>query len=277
LENTLIVVTSDNGMAFPAAKANLMEYGTHVPLAICLPGSMKGGRIVFDLVSVIDLAPTFLELAGIKEIPEMTGISLADLLIPQENHPDKVHREFVLTGRERHTHARPDNLGYPSRALRTQDYLYIRNFKPDLWPAGDPVDASDTISGPSQEKKPLWPGYHDVDDSPSKLYIMENQAAFPSAYAMAFERRPAEQLFSIVEDPACLQDLSSDPAYAAVRDSLRHVLDEALTRQGDPRVLGHGDIFDSYPRHSRMRDFPGFKRRGEYNPDFIQEGQQTIK
>src|SRR5690606_10094023 len=66
LDNTIIVVTSDNGMSFPSAKANLQEYGTHVPLAICWPSKMKGNRTVNDLVSLIDLAPTFMEIAGIK-------------------------------------------------------------------------------------------------------------------------------------------------------------------------------------------------------------------
>jgi len=65
LENTLVVVTSDNGMPFPRAKANLYEYGTHAPLAICWPARVKGGRVVNDLISFVDFAPTFLEAAGL--------------------------------------------------------------------------------------------------------------------------------------------------------------------------------------------------------------------
>src|SRR6185437_4240925 len=73
LENTLIVVTSDNGMPFPSAKANLMEYGSHVPLAICWPAKIRKGHTCDDLVSLIDLAPTFLQVAGIDKLPKMTG------------------------------------------------------------------------------------------------------------------------------------------------------------------------------------------------------------
>jgi uncharacterized sulfatase len=73
LDYTIIVVTADNGMPFPSAKANLQEYGTHVPLAICWPKKTAGDRTVNDLVSMIDLAPTFLEVANVKDAPVMTG------------------------------------------------------------------------------------------------------------------------------------------------------------------------------------------------------------
>jgi len=77
LNNTIIIFTSDNGMAFPAAKNNLYEYGIHMPLAIRWPqGIQKGGRIVDDLVSLTDLAPTLLKCAGVKVPEEMTGKSL---------------------------------------------------------------------------------------------------------------------------------------------------------------------------------------------------------
>jgi len=64
LENTIVVVTSDNGMSFPRAKANGYEYGIHVPLAMRFPKAFGEGRTVEDLVSFVDFAPTFLELTG---------------------------------------------------------------------------------------------------------------------------------------------------------------------------------------------------------------------
>ncbi len=76
LDNTIIVVTSDNGMPFPRAKANLYEYGTHEPLAIYWGKNIPNGRRVSDLVSFTDFAPTFLETAGIPVPPEMSGKSL---------------------------------------------------------------------------------------------------------------------------------------------------------------------------------------------------------
>ncbi|MCM4167133.1 Ulvan-active sulfatase [Arenibacter antarcticus] len=277
LENTIIVVTADNGMPFPSAKANLQEYGTHVPLAICWPSKMKGNRVVEDLVALIDMAPTFLELAKVVKVPEMTGKSLSKLLIPVPDVQPKKHREFVLTGRERHTHARPDNLGYPARAIRTQDYLYVRNFKPHLWPAGDPVPFTQKTQATTQGFKPLWPGFHDVDDSPSKLFLMEQQSEYPRHYNLAYDKRPSEQLYDIRKDPGCVNNVAQEPEYEEIRMDLKTKLEIELKRQGDPRVLGYGNIFDSYPRMSIMRQFDGFNERGEYNLDYIQEGQVKIE
>ena len=250
LENTIIVATSDNGMPFPSAKANIMEYGTHVPLAVCWPEKIKGNRIVNDLVSLIDLAPTFLEIAGIKNIPEMTGRSLSKILFSDKQGKVDAGRKYVLTGRERHSHARPDNLGYPSRAIRTRDYLYIRNFKPERWPAGNP------------------PGYYDYDNSPSKLFLLEKKNEWPKQFNLAFSKRPAEQLYDIKKDPGCINNIAEDPAYLKIKKELSKILSDELKKQGDPRVTGNGDIFESYPRFGPMRDFPGFKKRGEYNPAF---------
>ena len=64
LDNTIVIVTADNGMPFPRAKANCYEYGIHVPFAVRYPKEYPGGRIVDDPVSFADLAPTILEITG---------------------------------------------------------------------------------------------------------------------------------------------------------------------------------------------------------------------
>ena len=99
LENTIIVVTADNGMPFPYAKANVQEYGTHVPLAICWPDEIKGERVVDNPVGLIDLAPTFLEIAGVENAPEMTGKSLIPILFSDKQGTVDAGRKYVLTGR----------------------------------------------------------------------------------------------------------------------------------------------------------------------------------
>ena len=268
LENTMIVVTADNGMPFPYAKANLQEFGTHVPLAVSWPKGIKNIGTTYELVSMVDLAPTFLEVAGIQDIPEMTGKSLVQLL-SSHSKPDYVFRKHVLTGRERHTHARPDNVGYPARAIRTKDYLYIKNYKPDRWPAGDPVpETEENIKRAAVEGYGrLFPGYHDIDGSPSKSFMMENAAQLHDFFARAFGKRPSEQLYDINNDPWCINDLADAPAYKEVKNELRTLLDKQLTDQGDPRMQG-SEIFDSYPRYSSTRNFEGFNTRGAYNPAF---------
>ena len=277
LDNTIIVITADNGMPFPSAKANLQEYGTHVPLAISWPSKIKGNRTVDDLVALIDVAPTFLDLTGIGNKPGMTGKSLSKLLLAENNGSQEQHRPYVLTGRERHTHARPDNLGYPARAIRTQEYLYVQNFKPELWPMGDPAPEGTTKEDKTSGFKSLWPGYHDIDDSPSKTLIMDGRDAFPEFFEIGFAKRPAEQLYDIKKDPGCVQNVAALPEYKQVLEKLRNTLEAELKKQGDPRVLGYGDIFDSYPRISTMREFSGFHKRATYNPDYLQEGQVKVK
>ncbi|MBC7345375.1 MAG: sulfatase-like hydrolase/transferase, partial [Clostridia bacterium] len=133
LDNTLIIVTSDNGMPFPRAKANLYEYGIHVPLAICWPAQIPGNRIIDDPVGFVDLTATILEAAGVKhphsEDPKLApvGKSLLQLLRSRMQGRVDLERRFIFAGRERHSSSRYKNLGYPCRAVRNDRFLYIRN------------------------------------------------------------------------------------------------------------------------------------------------------
>lgn len=277
LENTLIVVTSDNGMPFPSAKANLMEYGSHVPLAISWPAKIVKGSISDELVSLIDLAPTFLHVAGVDRTPEMTGKSLADILFINANQAKPVnHRTYVLTGRERHTHAREDDLGYPSRAIRTDSFLFIWNCKPDRWPAGNPpIHEGENVIPTGNDYKPIGIGYNDIDDpSPTKEIMIRDKDKWPEMFREGFEKRPAEQLFDIKRDPGCTTNLANKPEYASKERQMKNQLQQLLTEQKDPRMLGNGDIFESYPRFGLMRNFPGFKERGKYNPAYKKQSDQ---
>ncbi|MHC4994180.1 MAG: sulfatase family protein, partial [Planctomycetota bacterium] len=114
LDNTLIIVTSDNGLPFPRAKATLYESGTRVPFVVhwparipALPGVL-GGRVIEDMISHIDVAPTILEAVGL-EMEGVSGRSLLTTLVSERRGPVEADREFVLLGKERHNHARADN------------------------------------------------------------------------------------------------------------------------------------------------------------------------
>lgn len=253
LDNTLVVVTSDNGMAFPRAKATLYEYGIHLPLAVAWPARVPGGRRVEDLVSFTDFAPTFLEAAGLRPTPVMTGRSFLDVLLAGKSGIVDPARRRALSGRERHSHARFDNLGYPARALRTREFLYIRNFAPDRYPAGDPE------------------GYYDIDGSPTKKYLLENRdkPGVRELFELTCGKNPPEQLYDIARDPGCLRNLAGSPEFGAVLEELRRELETTLREQQDPRVLGRGDIFESYPRFQVMRpELGGFAEQGKYNPKY---------
>jgi len=262
LDRTLVVVTADNGMPFPRAKANLYEYGVHVPLAMRWGNVIRPGRQIEDPVSLIDLAPTFLAAAGVAIPYEMSGKSLMDILrSPASGHIDQ-NRTHVLTGRERHTHARADNLGYPARAIRTRTHLYIWNMKPDRWPAGDPD------------------GFFDIDDSPSKDWILalRTDPAAGKYFELACGMRPEEELYDVRQDPACVENLAVTPEHAALKEALRRQLEDELAKQEDPRVLGYGDIFDSYPRFAAMRPqlLPGFAERGQYHPEYAARARAAL-
>ncbi len=198
----------------------------------------------------------------------MTGKSLEDLLMPENDKPVPAHRSYILTGRERHTHARPDNLGYPARAIRDKKFLYIENLKPYLWPAGDPPPHFEGKEVVPPGYKEIGEGYNDIDDGPTKTWLIDNRDEWPEYFEEGYAKRPAEQLYDLMNDPSCMHNLAGESDFDSIRTTLKSTLEEKLTRQGDPRMLGYGDIFDSYPRFAPMRNFPGFKKRGEYNPEF---------
>ena len=271
LENTVVVVTADNGMAFPYAKANLQEFGTHVPLAIAGPGIKGKNRKVDDLVSLIDLAPTLLDLAGVNQFSGIVGKTLLPVFASSKSGVIDASRQFVLTGRERHTHARPDNVGYPARAIRTKEYLYIRNFKPERWPMGDPAPDQPVVDKGGAGGKPIVEGFEDVDDSPTKSYMISNRAGEAALFNLSFAKRESDELYRITTDPFCLQNLAGSSQFKTVRERLKKQLLESLSTQKDPRVVGNGDVFDSYPRFGPMRPFSGFREKGKYNPEFIKK------
>ncbi len=235
LENTLVVVTSDNGMPFPRVKGNVFEFDNHLPLAMRWGRGIKNpGRVVQDYVNFIDFAPTFLQMAAIDGaaagMQPITGSSLLDLFadVPElATHT----RDHVLIGKERHDVGRPNDQGYPVRGIVTRDYAYHINFKPDRWPAGNPVT-----------------GYLNTDGSPTKTSIlaMQRKEGNSQFWQWSFGKRPEEELFDLRADPWCLHNLSKDSSLQHTKQKLRDQLLRELSEQGDPRVLGNGDVFDNY-------------------------------
>ncbi len=254
LENTLVVVTADNGMPFPGSKATMYDYGIHLPLAMMWKAQAKGGRVSDDLISFADFAPTFLEAGGVEAPSSMVGRSLVPLLRSGGSGVIEKARGRIFSGRERHSHARFDNLGYPARAMRQGDYLYIWNMKPDRWPAGDPEF------------------YADIDGGPAKDWMLAHrgEAAVAPLFDIGFGKRPEEQLFDVVKDPGCRNNLAQTATHAGTRKSMRAELERALTAQKDPRMLGRGDIWESYARYSPMRpQLGGFAEQGKVNPKYL--------
>jgi len=279
LHNTLVIVTSDNGMAFPRAKANCYEYGIHMPLAVSWPAAAKPDRVVDDPVNLIDVTATIYDAAGVDPPTETptAGRSIRNILESTEQGIVDKNRDAVFCGRERHSSVRFNSLGYPQRCIRTRDYLYIRNFRPERWPAGAPQKYGNGGYAKKDEviNKVLGPmhgGYHDIDACPSLTFLVQNRddTSIGHFLGLSVDHRPAEELFDIRKDPACLHNLAADPAFAKVRSNLNARLFDYLKETNDARVTSPdgGDIWETYPRYSGLRWFPtpGWAKE---NPDRV--------
>ncbi len=230
LDNTLVVMTSDNGMPFPRCKSNLYDGGVRVPLAVRWGERGRRGKTIRGLVSLCDLAPTILEAAEVPVPAECCGVSLLTT-IAGDRAADRCCRDYVLTGKERHIPAQAEPYaGYPMRAIRTDDFLYIRNYRPDRWPAGIP------------------PKYRDVDTSPTKKHMLatRDDPVGGRLFRLAFAKRPPEELYDLRNDPWQMENVAAHRSYEPVRERLATMLHSALAAGGDPRALGNGEVFDSY-------------------------------
>ena len=269
LENTIVMVTGDNGMPFPRAKANAYEYGVHVPLAVRYPKEFPGGRKVDDPVSFIDFAPTFLEVSGTSAegMLPITGKSFLNILRSDKQGTVDPGRKFVMAGRERHSSSRYMNWGYPQRIIRSGDFIYIWNIKPHRWPAGapqkyDPEHPGVLLPMYGLDKNGKYipdAAFMDIDDCPSKTFLIENhEDPFVGPFFdLAVAKRPEVELYNVVNDPYCLENLAGKPEYAGVEKELKDTMMATLRETKDPRVVGPDkEIFDSYKRYSRIRKFP---------------------
>ncbi|MCA9062571.1 MAG: sulfatase [Planctomycetaceae bacterium] len=262
LENTVVIATSDHGMPFPRVKGQIYDDGFHIPFAVRWGARVKAGRVVSDFVTFPDLAPTLMELAGLTPHKQMTGRSFVPQLLAEGSGRIDADRNHTLLGKERHDIGRTDgdqlSVAYPARALRNDRFLYVRNFASHRWPVGDPLY-----------------GFLNCDASPTKSYLTELSLNDPDYryYEMSFGKRPAEELYDMEADPDCVTNLALDPAYASVQAAMWKQLRDELTAQGDPRILGKGDIFDYYPnvqteRQQKLYGRPDYDPRKVFEEKF---------
>jgi N-sulfoglucosamine sulfohydrolase len=253
-ENTVVVVSGDHGApGFPHGKCNLYDFGVGVSLAIRWGDRDLGtpGRVIDDLVSLTDLAPTFLELAGVKIPATMTGRSLVPLLASERSGRIDPARDAVFFGRERHVaNARDGFAPYPQRAIRTHDSLYIVNFRPDRWPLGEPYRLNDANPPTTQEvtnrTRVTLP---DEDAGPTKAWLVDHRddPMWQPTFELAYGKRPAEELYDLKVDPQQVNNLAAVPSYQTVRETLRKRLLDELQQTGDPRLVDDGAFFENPP------------------------------
>jgi arylsulfatase A-like enzyme len=239
LDHTVIIYTSDNGWQMPRGLANCYDSGSRVPLAMRWGRYLTAGRRVDEFVNVADLGPTFLELAGLTPPPEMSMHSIKSLMLGK---PDAFPRDAVFIERERHANVRHDNMSYPVRAVRTRDFLYLRNLRPNRWPAGDP-DVLFLHGRP----------YGDVDTTSVKDFLLahQNDPAFARYIAIIFGKRPAEELYDLRNDPHQLTNVADKPEYADAINQHRARVDKWMKQSNDPRLDPAYDGWDKFPYYGR--------------------------
>jgi len=264
LENTIIVVSGDHGFpGMPRGKCNLYDFGVAVPLVVRWGAQAPGGRVVDDFVCLPDLAPTFLEAAGVTPPEVMTGRSLVDVLTSDKSGQVDPTRDHVLVGRERHVaRVRPGNVPYPQRAIRTADFLLIRNFAPDRWPMGvGPGRGAPAGPLPSYEelRENTFAAFGDLDASPTKAWLLthEEDAGMADFVEFAVGRRPEWELYDLQTDPHCLSNVADTAAYADTRERLASQLMDELQSSNDPRVTEEPVPYE----HPPFTDLPAGRQR----------------
>lgn len=236
LSNTLIIVTSDHAMPFPRVKGNAYEFANHIPFAAMWPaGINKPGRVIDDFISFVDIAPTLIDVAGLgwKEtgMAPATGRSLSPIFRSERSGRVDPDRDHVLIGKERTDIGRPNDAGYPIRGLVKDGWLYLKNYEPSRWPAGNPET-----------------GYLDCDAGATKSLILEARRTSGSDrfWDYCFGKRPEVELYNLSSDPDCLTNLAAHAASEPISRQLAATMESELKAQGDPRMFGEGAIFDRY-------------------------------
>ena len=256
-ENTLIVISGDHGPAgFPHGKCNLYDFGTRVALSVSGPG-VKGGRVVDDFVSLPDLAATFLEAGKVKKPGVMTSKSIWPTLKSDNEKLVDVSRNYVLTGRERHVaRARAGQLPYPQRAIRSKEFLYIINYKPDRYPLGDHYGL-DGKNEPDLNKltNNTFITIPDEDAGPTKAWIVTNRKnpKVKFFFDHAYGKRPKEELYDLSKDPHQMNNVSNKEEYKETLIELRNKLTGLLEKTKDPRLIEDGAFFEKPPMAGPLR------------------------
>lgn len=251
LERTIVVISGDHGPpGFPGGKCNLYDFGTRVALVAAGPGIL-GNRVVDDFASLPDLAPTFLDVGKVKHPEKMNAKSLWPVLSSEKSGQVDPERTWVISGRERHVAgARAGNKPYPQRALRTAEFLYVRNYAPDRTPLGDPLAvAADSAPPTDKLENDTMLAFSDMDAGPTKAWLIAHRsdAAWKWHYDYAFAKRPAEELFDLKADPEQIKNVAADPSYATAKAKLAARLKQILVDAGDPRETEADCRFEKPP------------------------------
>jgi uncharacterized sulfatase len=218
--DTFFLATSDHGAQWPFGKWSCYDAGIRTPMIAVWPGRTRPGTRTNAMVSWIDILPTLVEVAGGAPPAGLDGRSFA----PALRDAGAAHRDRIFT-----THSADGRFNiYPIRSVRTADWKYIRNLRPDYYYSTH-VDLVQAASGP---------GYFDS--------WREQAKTDPAAAAIVrrYHERPGEELYDLHADPVELRNLATDPSHAARLAELRAEVTAWMQANGDegktfgePRLL----------------------------------------
>lgn len=227
-ENTLIVVTSDNGRPFARAKTTLYEAGMRTPLVFHWPdGNLSAGVVSDSLISLIDIAPTFLDIAGLGIPASVQGFSMA----PALRDPEAAPRQTVFGEQNWHTQR------FAGRMVRRGDYVYIRDYAPSAY------------SFIIVERR---------DATNAELVRLREANALTPLQAEPFSvDRPEELLFDVVADPDQTNNLVGSAQHASVLAEMRGLLEAWRARTGDSIAPVDQQTADRSDRTTFETRYPG--------------------
>lgn len=238
LDNTLIIVMSDNGRAFPHSKTRVNDRGMKTPFIVHWPSHIQKKASSESLVSVIDIAPTILSLAAIPIPDQFQGISFEGLL----KNPSEEFRNYVFAEHNWHDYEAHE------RMVRSKDFLYILNSRPDI-PQSGPADAVES------------PSYIELDS-------LRKIGRLTSAQNDVFVTpRPFEELYDCQEDPLQLLNRASVPEYKTSLQDMRDVLKQWMLETDD-------NIPDKLTKDWYLR-VPGYQRTDFYEKRGEMPGEKT--
>jgi arylsulfatase A-like enzyme len=212
LENTIVFFWTDHGDGLPRAKRALYDSGLHVPLIVRWPDELQPGSLNDELVSLIDLAPTVLSLAGVPIPVHMQGrVILGDAKGPAP--------EYVFAGVDR------VDMAYDMiRAARDGRFKYIRNFYPHLPYA-------------------QFVAYRNNSAIMQELLRLHAEGALTGAQTLWMaDQRPPEELYDTETDPHEIRNLATDPAHATRLRRMSGALDDWMSRIGDQGLVAEAEL-----------------------------------
>lgn len=213
-DDTVVMVWSDHGEGLPRGKRWPYDRGIRVPLIVRWPGRIAPGEVSDDLVSMIDLGPTLLSLAGVDIPCHIQGQPFLG--------PEAVKRDYVYATRDRY-----DESYDMVRAVRDHRYKYIRNFCPE---------------------KPylLWIPFRNRHPVLQEMWRLHREGGLHGPQRLMMQsRRPPEELYDTQSDPWEIDNLAKVPAHRETLDHMRAALDSWRREVGDVGEVSEDEMVEN--------------------------------